>query len=105
SEEASQPGCSHINPFLACSPTLFPCPSPETGASVFARAPYPNESTSVDARASVGVELAEANDDDPRALATRARDSALHTIGNLTIITGSLNTSVSHGPWPVKRQA
>ncbi|HRH70594.1 MAG TPA: DUF262 domain-containing HNH endonuclease family protein [Flavobacteriales bacterium] len=50
-------------------------------------------------------ELADADDSDARATATRARESALHSLGNLTIITGSLNTSVSNGPWLAKRQA
>lgn len=32
------------------------------------------------------------------------RDSLLHTLGNLTLVTGSLNASMSNAAWPVKRQ-
>jgi len=32
------------------------------------------------------------------------RDELLHTIGNLTLVTGSLNSALSNGPWPAKRQ-
>ncbi|GAB2932914.1 DUF262 domain-containing protein [Streptomyces sundarbansensis] len=31
------------------------------------------------------------------------RQSLLHTVGNLTLLTGKLNTSVSNGPWERKR--
>ncbi|MGV9611234.1 HNH endonuclease family protein [Nocardia xishanensis] len=32
------------------------------------------------------------------------RDSLLHTIGNLTLVTGKLNSSLSNGPWDTKRE-
>ena len=40
---------------------------------------------------------------DPRALATRRRDEALQTMGNLTIITGTLNSSASNAGWLEKK--
>lgn len=43
----------------------------------------------------------EAND--PRVAATRARNAALQTIGNLTILTQALNSSVSNAAWATKR--
>lgn len=49
--------------------------------------------------------LWEAPSDDPRAIATRRRNAVLHTFGNLTIITGNLNGSLSNEPWPKKRPA
>ena len=33
------------------------------------------------------------------------RDDMMHVIGNLTLLTGSLNASVSNGPWPRKVRA
>ncbi len=33
------------------------------------------------------------------------RESAVHTIGNLTLVTQKLNTSASNGPWERKREA
>ncbi len=48
-------------------------------------------------------ELEEASDDDPRARATRARDRAIHTVGNLTLITQPLNSAQSNSSWDVKR--
>lgn len=50
-------------------------------------------------------ELVDAEADDPRAIATRSRERAIHTIGNLTILTQALNSSVSNGPWPEKKPA
>lgn len=45
-----------------------------------------------------------ANGSDP--VAARAeRERLLHSIGNLTLITGKLNTSQSNGPWETKRAA
>ena len=32
-----------------------------------------------------------------------ARDRLIHTIGNLTLVTGPLNTALSNNPWPEKR--
>lgn len=43
--------------------------------------------------------------DDPRALATRARSATVQTFGNLTLITGGLNSSNSNGAWANKRAA
>ena len=34
-----------------------------------------------------------------------ARDQALHTAGNLTLVTGTLNPSMSNGSWATKRSA
>lgn len=48
-------------------------------------------------------ELYDASPDDPRAVATRRRDAALQTIGNLTILTQELNSDASNAPWPVKK--
>lgn len=42
---------------------------------------------------------------DTRLQATRRRNGMLHTFGNLTLITGSLNSAVSNGPWEQKRSA
>lgn len=36
--------------------------------------------------------------------AASRRNGAIQTIGNLTLLTQSLNSSVSHGPWVTKRQ-
>ena len=36
--------------------------------------------------------------------AASRRNGAIHTIGNLTLLTQSLNSSVSNGPWVTKRQ-
>lgn len=41
--------------------------------------------------------------DDPVADATRKRNAALQTMGNLTILTQALNSSVSNGPWATKK--
>lgn len=35
----------------------------------------------------------------------RDRDAIVHTLGNLTLLTGPLNSKVSNGPWPEKREA
>ena len=32
------------------------------------------------------------------------RDRAIHTIGNLTLVNGRLNSSLSHAPWDSKRE-
>ena len=39
----------------------------------------------------------------PRDLATEQRDQYVNKIGNLTLLTNSLNPSVSNGPWLRKR--
>lgn len=49
--------------------------------------------------------LVDAPADDAAAAATRTRNAALQTIGNLTILTQALNSSVSNSPWPEKRPA
>lgn len=43
--------------------------------------------------------------DDPLADATRKRNTALQTFGNLTILTQALNSSVSNGSWATKKPA
>ncbi|RTL28074.1 MAG: DUF262 domain-containing protein [Burkholderiales bacterium] len=43
--------------------------------------------------------------DDPAAEATRKRNAALQTLGNLTILTQGLNSSVSNSEWAVKKPA
>jgi hypothetical protein len=48
-------------------------------------------------------QLWDAQPDDPRAAATRRRNAALHTFGNLTILTQELNSTVSNSAWPVKK--
>ncbi len=49
------------------------------------------------------IELSTADPADPRALATRRRNSVLQTIGNLTILTQALNSSVSNSAWKDKK--
>ena len=41
--------------------------------------------------------------DDPRFDLYRQREKHIHTIGNLTLITGNLNGSISNAAWDVKR--
>lgn len=48
-------------------------------------------------------EMIEAEPGDLRVAATRARNAALQTIGNLTVLTQALNSSVSNGAWVTKR--
>ncbi|MFA5911058.1 MAG: HNH endonuclease family protein, partial [Vicinamibacterales bacterium] len=48
-------------------------------------------------------ELFDASADDPRAVATRRRDAALQTMGNLTILTQELNSDASNAAWAVKK--
>jgi hypothetical protein len=50
-----------------------------------------------------GVDLFIAEQHDARAVATRRRNTALQTFGNLTIITQALNSAVSNGPWTEKK--
>lgn len=50
-------------------------------------------------------EIRKLPNDDPRVFATDARDAAVQTYGSLTILTQSLNSSISHGPWDKKRLA
>jgi hypothetical protein len=49
------------------------------------------------------LELFGASDDDPRAAASRRRETALQTLGNLTILSSALNTAQSNLPWDQKR--
>lgn len=48
-------------------------------------------------------ELWTASKEDVRANASRNRNQALQTFGNLTILTQSLNSSVSNNPWNLKK--
>lgn len=46
--------------------------------------------------------------DDPENVgyrASRERDRAINSFGNLTILTRALNSSISNGPWPDKKKA
>ena len=52
---------------------------------------------------SLSMELAAASNDNPRAQATRKRDTALQTLGNMTILSTGLNTAQSNLPWTEKR--
>jgi hypothetical protein len=49
------------------------------------------------------IDLVNAEKDDPQAKATRARYAALQTMGNLTILTQPLNSSVSNSSWEKKK--
>lgn len=60
--------------------------------------PLPDGSTGMNC-----LELQEAVDGDARAEATRVRDKLLQTIGNLTILTQQLNSSVSNSGWSTKK--
>jgi hypothetical protein len=46
-----------------------------------------------------------ADPDDSRAQATRLRNAALQTLGNLTIVTQPLNSSVRNAAWEIKKPA
>lgn len=50
-------------------------------------------------------EIGRADDDDPVAEASRKRHRAAHTLGNLTIVTQPLNSSLSHSSWAQKKPA
>lgn len=50
-------------------------------------------------------ELVDAEPGNPRVAATRERERSIHTMGNLTILTQALNSSVSNGPWTAKKLA
>lgn len=50
-------------------------------------------------------ELWDADADDSRAAATRQRNATVQTMGNLTIITQELNSSVSNSAWATKKPA
>ena len=49
------------------------------------------------------MELYDAEDDDPRAVATRKRETTVQTLGNLTILSSGLNSAQSNLPWDEKR--
>lgn len=51
------------------------------------------------------MEFAKASADDARAAATRTRETALQTIGNMTILSTALNTAQSNSAWSLKRPA
>lgn len=57
------------------------------------------------ARGMMTDELWRATDDEVRVEATRNRNKLLQTIGNLTILTQALNSSVSNSEWGLKRPA
>lgn len=48
-------------------------------------------------------ELWNAGPQDAKAIATRRRNAALQTFGNLTILTQSLNSAASNSSWPAKK--
>lgn len=48
-------------------------------------------------------ELWNAEPQDPRGIATRKRNAALQTFGNLTILTQALNSAASNSSWPEKK--
>ncbi len=50
-------------------------------------------------------QLEDAAADDPVSVATRRRNALVHSIGNLTIVTQELNSSVSNAGWETKRPA
>lgn len=50
-----------------------------------------------------GVELWTAEPQDAKVVATRRRNTALQTFGNLTIITQALNSAASNSAWPEKK--
>ena len=60
--------------------------------------PLPDGSQGMDV-----MELREAAPDDPRAVATRRRDDAVQTLGNMTIVSSALNAAQSNMPWDYKR--
>jgi hypothetical protein len=49
------------------------------------------------------LEMLQAQEDDPQAVATLTRGTAVQTMGNLTILTQALNSSQSNSAWPDKR--
>lgn len=62
--------------------------------------PLPDGSTGLSA-----VEMWSAEKDAPRVEATRKRNAALQTLGNLTILTQALNSAVSNSQWDIKKPA
>jgi hypothetical protein len=51
------------------------------------------------------VELSDVQDTDPRSVATRKRNKAIQTLGNLTILSAGLNAAQSNYGWKQKRPA
>jgi hypothetical protein len=51
------------------------------------------------------AELFEVESEDPRVDATQRRNALVQTIGNLTILTQALNSSVSNSAWEEKKPA
>ena len=49
------------------------------------------------------LELETVDEEDPRAKATQYRNKVLQSLGNLTILTGALNASVSNSAWKDKK--
>lgn len=43
-------------------------------------------------------------EDDEKKLIVEKRESLMHTIGNLTLVTNSLNPAMSNAPWPEKKE-
>jgi len=59
-----------------------------------------------DGSAGLGIDaLWAATSDDAQAVATRRRNAVLQTLGNLTVLTQSLNSSVSNSQWALKKPA
>lgn len=54
-------------------------------------------------KGALGSELYSLPPDDPRGKNTKERNALAQTLGNLTILTQGLNSSVSNSAWPVKR--
>ncbi|HMG11559.1 MAG TPA: HNH endonuclease family protein, partial [Gemmatimonadaceae bacterium] len=50
-----------------------------------------------------GNEIVDADESDTVAVASRSRNAAVQTFGNLTIVTGPLNSSISNGSWSGKK--
>lgn len=50
-------------------------------------------------------EVIDAGSEDPRSTATTTRNRVIHTLGNLTVVTQSLNSAVKNREWAVKRPA
>lgn len=49
------------------------------------------------------IEIFGSEEDDPRAIATKARNIKIQTLGNLTLLTQPLNSSVSNSEWNEKK--
>jgi hypothetical protein len=49
------------------------------------------------------AQLEDAPPDDEAAVATRRRNSLIHAIGNMTIVSQALNSSVSNSDWTTKK--